>query len=108
MKKYDVIFDEDAEDDLFDIYAFVALNDSIELADGLFAALRRTCSKLRTFPLRGNIAPELLEIGVKDFRELHYKTYRVIYSLESSTVHVHCVLEGRREIQTVLQERLLR
>ena len=41
MKKYDVIFDQDAEDDLFDIYAFVALNDSIEKADRLFAALRR-------------------------------------------------------------------
>jgi hypothetical protein len=29
MKKYDVIFDQDAEDDLFDIYAFVAVNDSV-------------------------------------------------------------------------------
>ncbi len=108
MKKYDAIFDRDAEDDLFDIYAFVAMNDSVERADRLFAALRRTCLKLRKLPLRGNIPSELFEIGVTEFRELHYKPYRVIYSLESTTVYVHCVLDGRRDIQTILQERLLR
>ena len=108
MKKYDVIFDRDAEDDLFDIYAFVAMNDSVERADRLFAALRRTCLKLRKLPLRGNIPSELFEIGVMEFRELHYKPYRVIYSLDSTTVYVHCVLDGRRDIQTILQERLLR
>jgi toxin ParE1/3/4 len=108
MKKYDVIFDHDAEDDLFDIYAFVAMNDSVEKADRLFESLRRSCLKLRKLPLRGNIPTELFEIGVIEFRELHYKPYRIIYSLESTTVYVHCVLDGRRDIQEILQERLLR
>ena len=108
MKKYDVIFDHDAEDDLFDIYAFVAMNDSVERADRLFVALRRTCLKLRKLPLRGKIPTELFEIGVTEFRELHYKPYRIIYSFESPTVFAHCVLDGRRDIQTILQERLLR
>ena len=108
MKKYDVVFDQDAEDDLFDIYAFVALNDSVEKADRLFSALRQSCLTLRKQPLRGNIPMELAEIGVVEFRELHYKPYRIIYSLESTTVSVHCVLDGRRDIQDILQERLLR
>ncbi len=108
MKKYDVMFDHDAEDDLFEIYAFVAMNDSMERADRLFAALRRTCQKLRKLPLHGKIPTELFEIGVTEFRELHHKPYRIIYSLESTTVYVHCALDGRRDIQTILQERLLR
>jgi toxin ParE1/3/4 len=108
MKKYEVIVDRDAEDDLFDIYSFVAVNDSVERADRLFAALRRTCLKLRRLPMRGNIPTELSEIGVVEFRELHYKSYRILYSLEFTTVYVHCVLDGRRDIQAILQERLLR
>jgi toxin ParE1/3/4 len=108
MKKYDVIFDQDAEDDLFDSYAFVALNDSVDRADRLFVALRQTCLKLRKLPLRGNIPKELSEIGVMEFREVHYKPYRIIYSLASTNVFVHCVLDGRRDIQDILQERLLR
>jgi toxin ParE1/3/4 len=80
----------------------------VERADRLFATLRRTYLKLRKMPLRGKIPTELFEIGVMEFRELHYKPYRAIYSLESTTVCVHCVLDGRRDIQTILQERLLR
>lgn len=108
MKRYSVVFDRDAEDDLFDIYAFVAMSDSVERADKLFDALRQTCLKLRKLPHRGNIPPELFEIGIRDFRELHYKPYRIIYSFESATVFVHCILDGRRDIQDLLQERLLR
>jgi len=108
MKKYDVIFDQDAEEDLFDIYTYVAMNDSVERADRLLRALRQTCQTVRRPPLRGNIPTELFQIGVVEFRELHHKPYRVIYSLESTTVYVHCVLDGRRDIQTILQERLLR
>jgi toxin ParE1/3/4 len=107
LKKYDVIFDHDAEDDLFDIYAVVAMNDSVEKADRSFEALRQTCL-LRKVPLRGNIPTELFEIGVTEFRELHCKPCRIIYSLEPTTVYVYCVLDDRRDIQTILQERLLR
>ena len=73
MKEYNVIVDIDAEEDLFDVYSYVALNDSVEQADKLFSSLRRTCYKLKTLPLRGNIPPELSEIGVIEFRELHFK-----------------------------------
>ncbi len=63
MKKYKVIFDNYAEEDLFEIYTFVALNDSIEHADKLFEAFKKTCYTLRSLPLRGRIPPELFEIG---------------------------------------------
>lgn len=108
MKKYNVIVDRDAEDDLFDIYTYAALNDSVPNADRLFSALRQACYKLKTLPLRGNIPPELFEVGVIEFREIHHKPYRIIYSIDSSKVYIHCVLDGRRDIQTILQERLLR
>ena len=108
MKEYNVIVDIDAEDDLFGIYSYIALNDSIERADKLYTLLRRTCYKLKTLPLRGNIPPELFDIGVTEFREIHLKPYRIIYSIEYTTVYIHCILDGRRDVQTILQERLLR
>lgn len=108
MKKYNVVFDNSAEDDLYEIYTYVATNDSVERADKLFNALRSTCNKLKTLPLRGHIPPELFDVGVVEFREIHYKPYRIFYSLENNIVRVHCVLDGRRDIQTVLQERSLR
>ena len=108
MKRYDVRVDNDAEDDLFDIYSYVALNDSIEQADRLFEHLKRACYSLRTLPRRGHIPPELQDIGVSQFREIRYKPYRIFYSIESTAVIVHCVLDGRRDMQTLLAEHLLR
>ncbi len=108
MKKYNVVFDTTAQDDLYEIYTYVAMNDSVERADKLFRALRNTCYKLKILPLRGHIPPELFEVGVVEFREIHYKPYRIFYSIENNTVQVHCVLDGRRDIQTILQERYLR
>lgn len=108
MKKYNVQLDIEAEDDLFDICRYVALNDSIEQADRLFDALKRACYSLRTLPLRGHIPPELQDIGVSQFREIRFKPYRIFYSIERATVTIHSVLDGRRDMQTLLQERLLR
>jgi len=108
MKKYDIRVDSEAEDDLFDIYSYVALNDSFEQAHRLFEGLKRACYSLRTVPRRGHTPPELQNIGVSQFREIHYRPYRIFYSLEGTTVTIHCVLDGRRDMPTLLEERLLR
>ncbi len=108
MKKYSVRVDHDAEDDLFDIYTYVALNDSVGQADKLFAKLKQVCYSLCSLPLRGHIPPELQDIGVSEFREIRFKPYRIFYSMNGATVVIHCVLDGRRDMQTLLEERLLR
>ena len=59
-------------------------------------------------PLRGHIPSELFEIGVVEFREINYQPYRIFYSIEINNVLVHCILDGRRDVQTILQERSLR
>ena len=108
MRKRKVQLDADAEEDLFEIYRYVALNHSVEQADRLIDALKRACCSLRTLSLRGNTPPELQDIGVTQFREIRFKPYRIFYSIDRATVTIHCVLDGRRDMQTLLQERLLR
>jgi toxin ParE1/3/4 len=108
MKRFEVLVDVDAEDDLFDIYRYVAFSDSIPQADKLLAHLKRACLSLERLPNRGHIPPELQDIGVSQFREIRFKPYRVFYSIEERRVIIHCVLDGRRDIPTLLEERLLR
>ena len=59
-------------------------------------------------PERGRIPPELERIGIREFRELILKPYRIIYSMAKNQVLVYCVLDGRRDLQDLLEERLLR
>lgn len=98
----------DAEADLLDIYRYVAQNDSVEKAEKLFDNLEQTILKLETNPERGHIPPELERVGVLDYKEIFFKSYRIIYQIIKKEVYVYCVLDGRRDLQDLLQKRLLR
>jgi toxin ParE1/3/4 len=106
--KYTVHLVEDAEKDLFDIYRYMALNDSPEKAEKLLDHLEQTILKLETFPERGHYPPELERIGVREYREVFFKPYRIVYQIMKSEVFIHCVLDGRRDLQELLQNRFLR
>jgi len=106
--KYKVFLTEDAEEDIFEIYNYIVLNDSIGNADSLFEKLRETCLSLENYPDRGHLPPELERINVREFSEIHFKPYRIIYQIRDNKVFIHCVFDGRRNLQDILQARLLR
>ncbi len=108
MKRYRVRVIEDAEQDLIDIYTYVAASDSGEKAEHLLDRLQTLCLSLDKLATRGHIPPELERIGVTTYRQVHFKPYRVIYQISGQDVYIHCVLDGRRDMQSLLERRLLR
>lgn len=106
--KYKVQIIEDAEQDLFDLYSYIALTDSPAKAGELIDQLELFFRKLETTPHRGRIPPELKRIGVDQYRELIFKVYRIIYQIQSNNVFIHCILDSRRDLQEYLEQRLLR
>jgi len=99
---------DDAERDIEDICRHVAAYDAIDRAAHILANLERTCRKLSIFPDRGNVPKELARIGISDYREIHWKPCRIVYRIDGRRVLIYCVLDGRRDIRTLLQHRLLR
>jgi len=108
MKRYRVRLTEDAEQDLIDIYRYVATQDSIEKADYVLDQLQSLCSDLDEMPQRGHLPPELDRIGLTAYREVNFKPYRVIFEVIGQNVFVLCILDGRRDMQSLLERRLLR
>lgn len=106
MKRYRVRIIEDAEQDLVDLYEYVARHDSVDSA--LFVLDKLEGLSLAELPLRGHVPPELDRVGVTDYREVHFKPYRVVYQVLGSEVLVHCVVDGRRDMQSLLERRLTR
>ncbi len=106
--KYSVEIIIDVENDLWGIYRYVSMNDSIEKADRLLDNIEKTIAALETLPSRGHYPPELERIGVLEFRQVLFKPYRIIYQVVKSVVYVHCILDGRRDLSDLLRDRLLR
>jgi len=108
VASFSVYLLEGARQDLLHLHRYVAENDSRAKANKLIDDLHRVCSKLETMPERGRIPPELERIGISEFRELMLRPYRIIYHVVKSDVFVYCILDGRRDLQDALEERLLR
>ena len=106
--KYNIHLVSDAEEDLFDIYKYTTERYSSSKAHSIIEKIKGVILKLESYPAMGNIPPELERIGVSDFLEIHLKPYRIIYQLIGNDLFIHCVLDGRRDMQTLLQERLLK
>jgi toxin ParE1/3/4 len=106
--KFIVSLVEEAERDLLEIHQYVSSQDSPFKADDLLARLEATCASLESCPEKGHIPPELNRIGVKQFREIHFKPYRILYEISRREVFIYAILDGRRDMQTLLERRLLR
>lgn len=107
-KRYEVYVIEDAERDLFDIYSYIMKNDSKDNADDVFDAIQTKILGLSSSPSKGHVPPETERIGIFEYLEVHFKPYRIIYQIRDNDIYVHCILDGRRSLQDLLQERLIR
>lgn len=103
-----VVVIDDAQEDLVEIYTYIFSHDSRQSAEYVLDEIEKICENLEHVPERGHVPPELSRISVTNFLELHFKPYRVIYEIDGNKVYVHCVLDGRRDLQDLLAKRLLR
>ena len=108
MSTFSVNVIADAEEDLFDIYRYIASNDSHTNAEYVFNNIVQVCESLLELPERGHIVPELERVGVMEYRQLHFKPYRIIYRIDNKQVFVYAILDGRRDIKDLLEMRVLR
>jgi toxin ParE1/3/4 len=106
--KFEVFVTQDAEDDIFAIYNYISKNDGENSANYVFQNLKETCLRLISFLDRGHTPPELERINVFNYKEIHFKPYRIIYQIIEHKVYIHCVYDGRRDLQEVLENRLFR
>jgi len=105
--RFDVRFTVGAERDLEEIHDYIAHADSAASADHVLEQLQKLCSDLASFPLRGSHPPALAAIGIRDFRQVAFKAYLVVYRVVDRTVFIHLVAGGRRDMQALLARRLL-
>jgi len=105
---YSVAIIDEAYADILGIYKYILEHDSVQGADYVFGKIEELCYSLNHLPERGHVPPELARISVTTYLEIHFKPYRIIYEIEGKKVFIHCILDGRRELQDLLERRLLR
>jgi toxin ParE1/3/4 len=102
-----VFLTDNAARDLDELYDYISLHGEPQKADYVLGQIERAFSKLSKFPERGAHPKELLALGILEYREIYFKPYRIIYRVMDRNVYVLLIANGRRDMQTLLQRRLL-
>jgi len=105
--KFEVLLTEGAEQDLEAIYDYIADFDSLGNANDVLDQLMEVVESLSLFPERGSYPKELLALGIKEYRQALFKPYRLIYRVINNQVIIYLIADGRRDMQSVLERRLL-
>jgi toxin ParE1/3/4 len=104
---FNVLLTADAASDLEQLYDYIAEHDAPSKADYVLDRIQKVIDTLATFPERGSYPKELVALGIRDYRQTFFKPYRVIYRIIDRRVYVYLVADGRRDMQALLERRLL-
>jgi toxin ParE1/3/4 len=104
---FQVFLTDDAAQDLEDICDYINLHDSPGRMDYVLEQLEKAFDSLSENPHRWAYPKESLSIGIREYREIFFKPYRIIYRVMDENVYVLLIADGRRDMQTLLQRRLL-
>lgn len=102
-----IYFTQSAERDLLAIYDYIAEQDSAQKANRLLDQLQEKINALSESPERGTYPKELLNIGMREYRQIYFKPYRVIYRVYGGKILIYLIADGRRDMQALLERRLL-
>jgi len=104
---YEVFLTDDALHDLEEIDDYICTSDSARKADYVLKKIDTAMRSLAELPASGAYPKELLQLGIRDYREIYFKPYRIIYRAQGQRVDVYLITDGRRDMQTLLSARLL-
>ena len=103
-----VLLTDDAAYDLEEIHNYIARHDSIDRANHVLERIEKVFASLSENPQRRSYPKELLDIGIREYREVFFKPYRIIYRAIEDDVYVLVIADGRRDMRALLERRLLR
>lgn len=93
--------------DLDEIGDHMAQLRGLDETETLLAHLYEHAGRLAQFPLRGPVPKELDGIGRTDVRQTAFDSYRIFYKVGDAVVNIFMVVDGRRDIDTLLTARLI-
>jgi toxin ParE1/3/4 len=105
--RYEVLLTDGAGHDLEAIYDYITNSDARANANYVLDRLVAVAESLATFPERGSHPKELLAVGIREYRQVFFKPYRVIYRVSGKQVVIYLIADGRRDMQSLLARRLL-
>ncbi len=107
---YRLVFTDAARQDLNEIAHYIPDHHGVKQALYVAGEIRKRVATLKVFPQRGTHLPELADLGLgggMDYRQLHWKPYRIVYVVAGRVANIVLIADGRRDLSSLLMKRLV-
>jgi toxin ParE1/3/4 len=105
-RRFTVVWTEIAAADVERLAGYL-VDESPLRAEAVLDRIITRAESLDRSPERGRAPRELRSIGDRTWRDLQEPPWRILYRIVGTTVEIHGVLDGRRDLGDILLERLL-
>ena len=85
-KIFEGVTRNNTEEDIIDLYEYIAQHDCTENAEIVLNEIEKLILSLNENPLKGHNPIELEDKGIKNYKEVPCKPYRIIYEVVGSEV----------------------
>ena len=106
--KYVVSLTSFAEADLQETINYFLVSRAVAQAEKLIDAIEKAKVTLETFPQRGSIPHELHTTGLRNIRQIIQWPHRILYMIQEFEVDIVAIVDGRRDIKSLLLQRLMK
>jgi len=94
---FQVRLTRDASRDLKNIYNYIDRRNSSARAAGFLGEIEKLFERLSADPWQGCFPTELLDVGFREYREVSFKSYRIVYRVIEETVYVLAFTERHQD-----------
>jgi plasmid stabilization system protein ParE len=103
-----VVILESAEHDLKELRSYIVKNFSLKTWQNTYDKIKEVIRNLKTFPYTGSIPEEIEKLNLSQYRQVISGMNRIIYEVRQDTLYIHIIVDGRRDLTSLLTRRLLR
>jgi toxin ParE1/3/4 len=105
---YKVVILGAAEEDLKELRNYIVKHFPLDAWQDTYSKIKESIRNLKTFPFSGNIPEELERLNLTQYRQVISGMNRVIYEVRQEVIYIHIVVDTRRDMKSLLTQRLLR
>jgi toxin ParE1/3/4 len=107
LRKFKVQLTGNAEADLEVLTDHFSATRTQAVAAELLDRIDDVVDSLEALPERGSHLLELMGMGIIETRQVVVWSYRIIYEIIGQNVEVFAILNGRRDMRSLLHQRLM-
>jgi len=105
--KIDIIWSEDAGNELLEIISFIKNNSGKIIAKNIHKKIKDKVKDASENAKGRRIAPLLKEFGITDIHQINVNPWLIYYRVENNVMKIISIIDMRRNLEEVLYKKII-